>query len=70
MRRINFLFCGFLLIISGILMFSMTGLYYPLLTFTELFQSHPFLSWGIPLILIILGMVSIEIEREKRKNDE
>ena len=67
MKRINFLLCGFLLIISGILMFAITGLYYPLLTFTELFYQHPFLSWGIPLILIILGFVSIEIEKENFK---
>ena len=70
MKEPNFLFYGFLSILSGVLLFSFTGLSYTLLSFKELFYNHPFLSWGIPLILIILGMVSIEIDKEMRKNDE
>ena len=69
-RHANLIAYGILLILSGVLIFLLTALSYPSLTFRELFSTHPFLSWGIPLIFVIIGWVLIEIEREKSKNDE
>ena len=69
-KRKNHLVDGILLIALALMLFSVTALCYPLLTFSELFKLHPYGSWGIPLILIILGLVSIEIYREEKKRDE
>lgn len=65
-RHTNLLAYGILLILSGILIFCFTALSYPLLTIKELLYEHPFLSWGIPIISIIIGLVLIEIWREQK----
>ena len=68
-RHTNCLIYGILLVASAIIIFCLTALSYPLLTIIELLITHPFGSWGIPGILFITGLVLIEIERERRKDE-
>jgi uncharacterized membrane protein YhhN len=68
-RHTNLLVYGVLLILSGIMIFLLAALLYPALTFQELFLEHPFFSWAIPLILIIIGINLIKIELGKMKDE-
>ena len=70
MRKRNKLVDGLLLIMLGILLSCTTMLCYPLLSIAEVLTLHPYGSWGIPIILIILGFVLLEIHREEKKYDE
>jgi hypothetical protein len=69
-RHTNYIVYGILFIASAIMISCLTVLCYPLLSITELLYTHPFGTWGIPGILLIIGLIFFEAERERKKSDE